>query len=67
MNRLAVKADLAVTWWEVAGNDLDERRLAGAVVAHQADHLAGRHAEVDAMQRANGAELLADALQLQDC
>lgn len=67
MNRFAVKADLAVTWRKVAGNDLDESRLAGAVVAHQADHLAGRHAEVDAMQRANGAELLADALQLQDC
>jgi hypothetical protein len=32
-----------------------------------ADHFAGRHAQVDAMQRANGAELLADALHLQDC
>ncbi|MEY9150704.1 hypothetical protein [Bradyrhizobium elkanii] len=30
-----------------------------------ADHFAGR--QVDAMQRANGAELLADALHLQDC
>ena len=33
---------------EVAGDDLDERGLAGAVVAHQPDDLAGRDLEVDA-------------------
>ena len=38
-------------WREIAGDDLDQRRLSGAVVAHQANHFAGSDAEVDAMQR----------------
>ena len=51
---------------KIAGDDLDQRRLAGAVVAHQADHLARQDLHVDVMQRADRAELLADAGQLQD-
>ena len=38
---LAVHAHRAVARAEIAGDHLDQRRLAGAVVAHQADHLAG--------------------------
>ena len=41
-----------------AGEDLDERRLAGAVGAEQGVHLAGGDDEVDAAQRHHGAERL---------
>ena len=51
---------------KIPGNDLDERRLAGAVVAHQTNHFAGENLQVDAVQRANRAELLADTRQLQE-
>src|SRR5581483_2627042 len=34
-----------------AGEDLGERRLAGAVVAEQSHHLAGVHVEVDVRER----------------
>ena len=44
-----------------AGDRLDERRLAGAVVADQGDHLAGVDLEVDARERPDGAEALGDA------
>ena len=60
-DRVAVEADLAMAGAEIAGDDLDQRRLAGAVVAHQADHLAREDLHIDAMQRADRAELLADA------
>src|SRR3712207_8711851 len=36
-----------------------------AVVAHQPDHLAGLHREVDALERLDGAEMLGDASELQ--
>ena len=40
MHRLAVEDDLAGGRGKVAGDDLDQGRLAGAVVAHQAEDLA---------------------------
>ena len=44
---------------------LDERRLAGAVVADEGDDLAGVDVEVDAVERLHRAEALADAAQLE--
>ena len=66
MHRVAVETHVAMARREIAGDDLHQRRLAGAVVAHQADHLAGRDLQVDAMQRADRAEFLADPRQLQN-
>ena len=45
---------------------LDQRRLAGAVVADERHDLAGVHLEVDVRQRLHGAEALRDAAQLED-
>ena len=49
-----------------AGEDLDQRRLAGAVVADQRDDLAGMDVEIDVGQRRDGAEILGDAAQAED-
>ncbi len=49
-----------------AGEDLDQRRLAGAVVADERHDLAGMDVELDVGQRRDGAEVLADAAQAQD-
>ena len=61
----AVETDLAVRRREVAGDDLDQRRLAGAVVAHEPQHFAGLDREIDALQRLDRAEMLGDALEFQ--
>src|SRR5262249_24428976 len=50
----------------IAGDDLDERRLAGAVVADEADHLTGVDGAIDAPERARRAVVLGDAGQLDD-
>ena len=50
-HRLAVEPQLALVERERAGDRLDERRLARAVLAHERVHLAGEHAEVDAVDR----------------
>src|SRR5689334_24808394 len=39
MNGLAIKADRPLVRPEIAGDDLHKRRLAGAVVTHETDHL----------------------------
>ena len=46
-----------------AGEDLDQRRFARAVVADQRHDLAGMNVEVDVGQRRDGAEILGDAAQ----
>jgi len=46
-----------------AGEDLDERRLAGAVVADERDDLARVHVEVDVGERGDRAEMLRDPLE----
>ena len=46
------------------GDDLDQGRLAGAVVAEDAGHLAGVHGQVDAFEGADGAVGLADVFHL---
>ena len=45
---------------------LDERGLARAVLAHERVHLAGEHAEVDAVERLHAGEGDRDALHLDD-
>ena len=47
------------------GEHLDERRLAGTVLAQQAVHLARGDVEIDLVERANAGELLDDAAHLQ--
>ena len=49
-----------------AGDRLDERRLAGAVVADERDHLTGVDFEVDAGEGLVRAERLAHALQREE-
>ena len=51
---------------EHAGHDLDQRRLAGAVVADQPDDLVPPDGEVDVAQRVDGAEIFLHALEPHD-
>ena len=46
-------------------DDLEEGRLAGTVVAEEADDLAGLHGEVDAVQRTDEAVVEVDPGQLE--
>src|SRR5581483_5148718 len=48
-----------------AGHDADERRLAGAVLAHERDRLASVEREVDVAQEPAAADLLRPAAQAQ--
>ena len=59
--RLAVDADRPGIGAQHAGEDLDERRLAGAVGAEQGVDLAGRDGEVDGAQGDDRPERLGDA------
>lgn len=45
---------------EIAGDHLDQRRLARAIVAHQADDLAGFDRQRHVVDRLDGAEMLRD-------
>jgi hypothetical protein len=63
VHRLAGEEDLALVGRVGAGDDLDQRGLAGAVVADEGDDLAGGDLEVDLRQGLHGAEPLADPLQ----
>ncbi len=63
--RLLADAHLARVGLVVAGEDADERRLAGAVLAEQHEHLAGAGVEVDAVEDLDAAERLADLAQAQ--
>jgi hypothetical protein len=53
---LIVQPNLPFVWRDDAGEDFEERRLAGAVLAHQGVRLAGSHAEADARKRPHGAK-----------
>ncbi len=44
-----------------AGQQVDERRLAGAVRADQAEHLVGRELEIDVLERLDALEDAGDA------
>ena len=50
MDRPAFQQHLAARRREIAGDDLDQRRLAGAVVAHEPDNLAAVEREIDLRQ-----------------
>ena len=50
---------------EVARDDLDECRLAGAVIAHQANGLTGLDRKIDTLKGLDRAEMLGDALEFQ--
>ena len=63
VNLPILEQDPAMRRREVARDDLHQRRLAGAVVAHEADDLAGLDREIDVGQGADGAEFLPDILQ----
>ena len=59
--RLAVEEDLALVGAGLGGEDLDERRLAGAVGSRDPDDLARARLEVQAVERAGLAIPLAQA------
>ena len=56
--RLAVEQDLAFVERMDAADAFDQRRLPGAVVAEQGEHLAAIGVEADALQRMDRAEAL---------
>ena len=60
-HRLAIELDRARVRQVGAGEDLGQRRLAGGVVADQAQHLARPEVEIDPAQRLDAAERLANA------
>ena len=51
---------------EIAGDDLDQRRLAGPVVSHQAEHLARLERQVHLGERRDHPEVFRDLLQLEN-
>ena len=64
-DRLALPADLALGRLQRAVDDLDQRRLAGAVLAEQRVDFAGHDGEVDAVVGPQRAEVLGDADRLE--
>src|SRR4029077_10037755 len=66
VNLAPLEQDLAAVGRVCPGDALDQRRLAGAVVADERHHLAGADLEVDVAQRLDGAEGLGDAAKLEE-
>ena len=64
-DRLPVVEDVARGRPGIAGDQAEQRRLSGAVRAHQADDLAGLDVERDAVQCGQAAETLAQAAHRQ--
>ena len=62
VHRVAEQRDLARVGPVVAREDLDERRLAGAVVADQPEHLALAQVQAHVAQRGDRAEALGEVL-----
>jgi hypothetical protein len=58
--RLSVEEQLTLVCGVQPGDDLDQRRLACAVVSEQGKHLARADFEADVFERLNVAERLAD-------
>ena len=65
VDRLAPPDDVPLVGLVRPGEHLDQRRLAGAVLAEQAVHLTGADVEVDAVEGPDARELLDDAVHLQ--
>ena len=59
----AVEDDAPGACRHAAGDDLDQRRFAGAVVAEQRHDLAATDVEADAAQRLDRAEMLGDRVE----
>ena len=60
------KVIVPLVGWMHAGENLDQRRFAGAVVADQRDDFAGVDVEVDVGQRRDRAKVLGDAAQAEN-
>ena len=65
-DRLALEEDLAAVGRVDADKRLDQRRLAGAVVADERDDLLGKDREVRAVERLDAAERLDDLARFED-
>ena len=65
MDRLAVEDERALARRVEAGENLHQRRLAGAIVADDAQDLAGIDVEIHIAQRGDGAEIFVDAAGLE--
>ena len=63
---LAVKKDFACRRRDSAGQDFDQRRFAGAVLAQNGVHLAAPQIEVDVFQRGDAPILLNDVFHLEE-
>src|SRR5450755_3665951 len=66
MGRLAVDDNVAMRGREIARDNFDERRFAGAIVAHEAQYLAGIQSEVDVVQGMDSAKVLRDLAQFKN-
>ena len=66
VDRLAVEEDFAGIRLIDAGEDLHQRRLAGAVLAHQRMHFAAIEIESRAAQRMHAGKALLDAAHLHE-
>src|ERR1700712_574545 len=66
MDRLSIEQPLALVGRDRAAEHLDQRALAGAVIADDSHHLAVAQLEIDAAEGGDMAEPLDDAARLQD-
>jgi hypothetical protein len=55
-NRLAIQFKAPGIWLDRAGNDLNERRLPGAILAHKGMYLTGPQLQGNILQRLNAAK-----------
>src|SRR5207247_5259980 len=65
-DRLSHEVDLACRWRLLAGDEIEERRFAGAVRTHEAAQLTRIDAQVKVVGRGETAEALDQGLRLQD-
>ena len=66
VHELAVEPNLAGIQSKRAGQRLDQRRLAGAVLSHERVDLAGKHAKADVVERRLGLEAHGGSQHLDD-
>ena len=66
VNLSSVDEDLACVRLQHTGEDLDQRRLASAIVTDEAQYLAREEVKIDLVQRLDVTERLRDASRLQD-
>src|SRR5213079_3734501 len=61
----ALETNAPGVWWDEAGDEVEERGLAGSVRPDDADQLAGSDGERDVMRRHDPAKALAQSLDLE--